>query len=83
MQGQIVDGICELCGTCGWQLDRDNRHDGTAVNYWWGMNSGVMDVLLSRELPHDVRHLANILRSGIIAGSIDPLPAILPRRTVL
>ena len=31
-----------------------------------------MDVLLSRELPHDVRHLANILRSGIIAGSIDP-----------
>ena len=36
------------------------------------MNSGVMDVLLSRELPHDVRHLANILRSGIIAGSIDP-----------
>lgn len=47
------------------------------------MNSGVMDVLLSRELPHDVRHLANILRSGIIAGSIDPFPAILPRRTVL
>lgn len=55
----------------GWTRDKSGT-DGTAVNYWWGMNSGVMDVLLSRELPHDVRHLANILRSGIIAGSIDP-----------
>ena len=55
----------------GWVRDKSGT-DGRAVNYWWGMNSGVMDVLLSRELPHDVRHLANILRSGIIAGSIDP-----------
>ena len=37
-----------------------------------GMNSGAMDVLFSRELPHDVRHLANILRQGVIAGAIDP-----------
>ena len=46
--------------------------DGKAVNYWWGMNSGVIDVLFSRELPHDLRHLASILRSGIMSGSIDP-----------
>ena len=46
--------------------------DGRAVNYWWGMNSGVMDVLLSRELPPDVNHLAQILRSGVTSGMIDP-----------
>ena len=36
------------------------------------MNSGVMDVLLSRELPSDVAHLARILRTGVTAGMIDP-----------
>ena len=36
------------------------------------MNSGVMDVLLSRELPPDVNHLAQILRSGVTSGMIDP-----------
>ena len=46
--------------------------DGRAVNYWWGMNSGVMDVLLSRELPPDVTHLAQILRTGVTSGMIDP-----------
>ena len=35
------------------------------------MNSGVIDVLFSRELPHDLRHLASLLRSGIISGAID------------
>ena len=36
------------------------------------MNSGVMDVLLSRELPPDVTHLAQILRTGVTSGMIDP-----------
>ena len=52
----------------------DGEKSGTsrALNYWWGMSSGVIDVLFSRELPHDVRHLAAILRAGIMAGTIDP-----------
>ena len=36
------------------------------------MNSGVLDVLMSRELPHDVRHLADILRGGLTSGAVDP-----------
>ncbi len=55
----------------GWVRDKSGT-DGRAVNYWWGMNSGVMDVLLSRELPPDVTHLARILRTGVTAGMIDP-----------
>ena len=69
--GQFYENVVRTVLDGGWIRDKSGT-DGTAVNYWWGMNSGVMDVLLSRELPHDVRHLANILRSGIIAGSIDP-----------
>ena len=69
--GQFYENVVRTVLDGGWTRDKSGT-DGTAVNYWWGMNSGVMDVLLSRELPHYVRHLANILRSGIIAGSIDP-----------
>ena len=69
--GQFYENVVRSVLDGGWSRDKSGT-DGRAVNYWWGMNSGVMDVLFSRELPHDVRHLADILRSGIISGSIDP-----------
>lgn len=43
-----------------------------AINYWWGMNSGVIDVQLSDALPDGVHSLAEILKQGISSGSIDP-----------
>ena len=69
--GQFYENVVRTVLDGGWTRDKSGA-DGRAVNYWWGMNSGVMDVLFSRELPHDVRHLAEILRNGIISGSIDP-----------
>ncbi len=52
-----------------WGQDADPRQ---AVNYWWGLDSGVIDVQLSDKLPESVKTLANILRDGIRSGSIDP-----------
>ena len=43
-----------------------------AINYWWGLSSGVVDVQFSDELPEGVRSLAHLLKSGIAAGRIDP-----------
>ena len=43
-----------------------------AVNYWWGMASGVLDIKLSDVLPEGVRFLAEILKDGIRSGRIDP-----------
>lgn len=42
------------------------------VNYWWGMDSGVIDVMLPPSLPKGVLQMAQILRSGLRSGSIDP-----------
>ncbi len=39
---------------------------------WWGMDSGVIDVQLSETLPFGVHSLAEILREGLIKGTIDP-----------
>ena len=69
--GQFYENVVRSVLDGGWTRDKSGT-DGRAVNYWWGMNSGVMDVLLSRELPTDVQHLAKILREGVISGMIDP-----------
>lgn len=43
-----------------------------AVNYWWGMSSGVVGVHLSEKLPEGVRQLAQMLRRAVIDGAILP-----------
>ena len=53
----------------GWRQDRG---DGKALNYWLGMDSGVIDLDLSRKLPAGVRQMAKILRYGMMNGVIDP-----------
>ena len=43
-----------------------------AINYWWGMASGVIDVQWSDQLPSGVRGLGEILKSGITRGTVAP-----------
>lgn len=55
----------------GWDA-LNAEHSEQAVNYWWGMSSGVVDVRIDPSLPDGVQHLAEILKRGIVDGSIDP-----------
>lgn len=43
-----------------------------SVNYWWGMDSGVIDVQLAEDLPAGLAALAEMLRTGLQTGRIDP-----------
>ncbi|MGI6237112.1 MAG: BMP family ABC transporter substrate-binding protein [Candidatus Excrementavichristensenella sp.] len=52
--------------------DTLDRNRNAAVNYWWGIQSGVVSVDLTDDLPEGVRHLAEILRYGITTGQVDP-----------
>ena len=56
--------------------------EGQAVNYWWGMDSRAIDILVGEDLPAGIRQLAGILRRGIIDGTIRPFPDATPE-TVL
>ena len=55
----------------GWDA-LSSRDGGRAVNYWWGMSSRTVGVLLSQEIPHGVQQLVDILRKGVTDGTIDP-----------
>ena len=43
-----------------------------ALNYWWGMDSGVIDVEISSKLPESMRYLTNLLRKALKSGFLDP-----------
>ena len=55
----------------GWDA-LSSKDGGRAVNYWWGMSSRAIDVLLSQDLPDGVKQLVGILRQGVVGGSIIP-----------
>ena len=50
----------------------NNETTQQAVNYWWGMDSGVIDVELSDRLPEGLRCMANMLKEGLRSSKIDP-----------
>ena len=56
-----------LAGT--WEKDKNSSR---ALNYWWGMDSGVIDVNLSDRLPDGVAALARLLRGALQSSILDP-----------
>ena len=51
---------------------KENKDPYSAINYWLGMDSGVIDIALSDKLPAGVRTLAELLRKDLIEGTLDP-----------
>lgn len=43
-----------------------------AVNYWWGMSAGMIDIILSSQLPTGVRQLVDVLKQAIQTGILHP-----------
>ena len=69
--GRFYEKMVRSILSGGW--DALNAADGgRAVNYWWGMRSGAVGVLLGQHLPGGVGELADILRRGVADGTIDP-----------
>ncbi len=63
---QIVKGL--LSG----KTDNDSQKNGKAINYWWGMSAGVIEVICSEDMPHGIARLINFLQGSICAGSFHP-----------
>ena len=66
--GRFYERVIKSIFSGGWGDAPDSR----AINYWWGMDSGVIDVQLSPSLPDGVHSLADILKKGLSSGAISP-----------
>ena len=69
MWGKFYENVIRSIMSGAWDSSKDKNR---AVNYWWGMDSGVVDVQLSDKLPEGVRMLAELLRKGLQSGTVDP-----------
>ena len=68
MWGKLYENVIRSIISGAWATDKTPQ----AVNYWWGMDSGVVDVQLSDKLPEGVRILAELLRQQLRDGQLDP-----------
>lgn len=59
-----------------WEDDSANRTHA-AVNYWWGLLSGVIGIALSDKLPEGIKTLTETLRLGIVEGRLFPFRRIM------
>ena len=67
--GKFYEFVIRSIFSGGWKKEKGVS---TALNYWLGMDSGVIGVQLSDKLPEGVRQMARILRKGMVEGYIDP-----------
>lgn len=70
MYEKIIDSI--LSGA--WKNDDTSNQ---ALNYWWGMSSGVIDVISSQKLPISTLRLTEILQDAICNDMFNPFVGVL------
>ena len=67
--GNFYEFVIRSILSGGWKREKG---DATALNYWLGMDSGVIGVRLSDKLPEGVRQMALMLEKGLREGTLDP-----------
>lgn len=67
--GKFYEKTMRALQSGGIEALRDGKR---AVNDWWGISTGVVDVDIPETLPDGMKQLARILKNGIIAEEIDP-----------
>ena len=59
-----------------WKSD-DKAPGKKAINYWWGMSAGVIDVICSKNIPNETKRLVDLLKQSIISGQFDVFSGVL------
>lgn len=59
-----------------WKYD-DNSYEKRAINYWWGMSAGVIDVICSKNIPGETKRLIELLKQSIVSQQFSPFSGIL------
>ena len=67
--GKFYEFVIRSILAGGWKREKGVS---AAVNYWLGMDSGIIDLNLSAKLPEGVRQMARILQKGLLDGTVDP-----------
>lgn len=74
--GKFYERLVRTIMNGTWKHD-DNSDAKKAISYWWGMSSGVVDVVCSKNLPIGTKRLVELLKETIRRGEFNPFSGIL------
>ncbi len=69
--GKYYELIVQTVLNDAWNAESSEAKD-SAINYWWGMSSGVIDVFVRDELPFGTKKLVSLLRKVITTDTFNP-----------
>ena len=69
--GRYYELIVRSIRNDAWREEGDKRRD-QALNYWWGMAAGILDVSISDRVARGPRRLVDALRQSVLSGRIHP-----------
>ncbi len=76
--GKFYENLIRTIMNGTWKSDDDTTR---AINYWWGMSSGVVDIICSQNLPVGTKRLVELLKHTISSGKFNPFAGILYSQT--
>jgi len=50
----------------------DEASEDKAINYWWGLSAGVVDLVYSRKIPEGIKKLLHMVKQQIIDNEFSP-----------
>lgn len=76
--GKFYEKLIRTIMDGAWKQDADTTR---AINYWWGISSGVVDIICSQNLPVGTKRLVEFLKHTISSGTFNPFAGILYSQT--
>lgn len=74
--GRLYEDLLTRIQSGVWSTDAE-QNSLQALNYWWGMSAGAIDVFYSAKLDAGVRRLADMLRRGVRSGAVVPFEELI------
>ena len=69
--GRYYERIVQSIRDNSWRREADMRRD-KALNYWWGLSSGVMDIHVEDVVPFRQRVLVEVFKQAVQSGQMRP-----------
>lgn len=77
--GKFYERLIRTIMDGAWKHDEETTVK--AINYWWGMSAGVIDVICSQNLPIGTKRLVELLKNTIHMEEVNPFYGILYSQT--
>ena len=69
--GKLYEKIVRIVLNGTWRED-EAATGSRAINYWWGLSAGVVDLIYSQDLPQGTKRLVELLRNNICSETLIP-----------